>query len=103
MLLISFVITKRLIFCQTFQTPILVSSEVYNRVLQKHPEFIAKVEALGVKYIRVMPEDDDPTSAIGRGWKSTFLTDSKGMPPLMRVFSLTNIRIFNVLLSCSVL
>ena len=24
-----------------------------------------------------MPEEDDPSSAIGRSWKSTFLTDSK--------------------------
>jgi hypothetical protein len=25
-----------------------------------------------------MSEEDDPTSAIGRGWKSTFLTNTKG-------------------------
>jgi hypothetical protein len=25
-----------------------------------------------------MPEDDDPTSAIGRGWKSTFLANDRG-------------------------
>jgi hypothetical protein len=24
-----------------------------------------------------LPEEDDPTSAIGRGWKSTYLTDSR--------------------------
>jgi hypothetical protein len=43
----------------------------------KHPAFTARVEALGVKYIRVMPEQDDPTSAIGRGWRSTFNTDTR--------------------------
>jgi hypothetical protein len=44
-----------------------------------HPEFMKKLEDLGVQYIRIIPENDDPTSAIGRGWKSTYLTDSKGM------------------------
>lgn len=44
---------------------------------ERFPEFMKKVEELGVRYIRVMPCEDDPTSAIGRGWKSTFLTDSK--------------------------
>jgi len=25
-----------------------------------------------------MPEEDDPTSAIGRGWKSTYLANDRG-------------------------
>ena len=53
-------------------TPILVSSEVYNRMNVKHPEFMEALEHLGVRYIRVMPCENDPTSAIGRGWKATF-------------------------------
>ena len=40
-------------------------------------DFAEKVERTGVRYIRVMPEEDDPNSAIGRSWKSTFLTDDK--------------------------
>lgn len=31
-----------------------------------------------MQYIRYLPEDDDPTSAIGRGWKSTFLANDRG-------------------------
>jgi hypothetical protein len=31
-----------------------------------------KLENLGVRYVRVMPCENDPTSAIGRGWKATF-------------------------------
>lgn len=27
-----------------------------------------------MKYIRVLPVEDDATSAIGRGWQSTFMT-----------------------------
>lgn len=45
---------------------------------ERFPEFMNKVEEQGIRYIRVMPCEDDPTSAIGRGWKSTFLTDSRG-------------------------
>ena len=38
---------------------------------------MADIERYGVKYIRYMPEEDDSTSAIGRGWRSTFQTDNK--------------------------
>ena len=53
-------------------TPILPSSEVYRKMTEKHPEFMHKLEHVGVRYLRVMPCDNDPTSAIGRGWKATF-------------------------------
>lgn len=59
------------------ETPILVSSEIYKRLKVKNPSFLESLEKYGVKYVRYMPEYDDPTSAIGRGWRSTFLTDSK--------------------------
>ena len=29
------------------------------------------------RYMRVLTEEDDPKSPIGRGWKSTYLTESK--------------------------
>lgn len=47
------------------ETPILVSSELCDIMYQTHPDFMSKVEKYGVKYIRYMPEYDDPTSAIG--------------------------------------
>lgn len=59
------------------ETPILVSSEIYKRLKVKNPSFLESLEKNGVKYVRYMSEHDDPTSAIGRGWRSTFLTDSK--------------------------
>lgn len=37
-----------------------------------------KIEEKGVRYVRIMPAEDDPTSAIGRGWKSTFNCNTKG-------------------------
>lgn len=60
------------------ETPILVSHEVYDRLREIHPHVLDDIEQTGVQYIRVLPEDDDPTSAIGRGWKSTFLCQTKG-------------------------
>lgn len=60
------------------ETPILVSHEVYDYLAEKHAAAMSDIESSGVKYIRVLPEEDDPTSAIGRGWKSTFLCETKG-------------------------
>lgn len=54
------------------QTPIVPSTLVYERMMHAHPELVRTLEQKGVKYVRVLPEDDDPSSAIGRGWKSTF-------------------------------
>ena len=57
-------------------TPIIPSAEVYSRMHAKHPQFMDKLEHLGVRYVRVMPCENDPTSAIGRGWKATFNSDT---------------------------
>lgn len=59
------------------ETPILPSSLIYDLMVEKYPDFMNKLEVLGLKYVRILPKEDDETSAIGRGWKSTFLTDSK--------------------------
>lgn len=59
------------------ETPILVSNEIYQYIYEKYPLFTQKIESLGVKYIRYLPTEDDPTSAIGRGWKSTYNCLSK--------------------------
>jgi hypothetical protein len=41
------------------------------------PEFVEKLQKEGVLYTRVLPEGDDLSSAIGRGWQSTFLTTDR--------------------------
>ncbi|CAL1545521.1 unnamed protein product [Lymnaea stagnalis] len=61
------------------QTPLALSHLVYNVMLEKHPQFVKDLEQKQVQYTRVLPEDDDPSSAIGRGWKSTFLTDDESV------------------------
>jgi len=59
------------------ETPILISEEIINIMTEKHPEFMREIEREGVRYIRVMSEEDDPSSAIGRGWRSTYQTDDR--------------------------
>ena len=59
------------------QTPLVISNLVYQKMKETEPEFVAKVEDLGVKYTRVLPNGNDPTSPIGRGWQSTYGTDDK--------------------------
>ncbi|WCJ40874.1 2-oxoglutarate (2OG) and Fe(II)-dependent oxygenase superfamily protein [Euphorbia peplus] len=74
--------TKIFFYCEVEpasggETPLVLSHIVYERMKEKYPDFVEKLEEHGLIYIRVLGEDDDPTSAIGRGWKSTFLTDDR--------------------------
>jgi len=72
------VFPTKLFFCCTVppdqggETPYLLSHLVVQKLNEVYPEFVSKMEALGLRYIRTMPEEDDPTSAIGRSWKSTY-------------------------------
>lgn len=59
------------------ETPIVLSNIVYEQVNKEMPEFVKELKEKGVTYTRIIPEEDDSESAIGRGWKSTYLTDDK--------------------------
>lgn len=59
------------------QTPLALSHLVYKRMRELHPQFVDRLETEGVRYTRVLPDGDDPSSAIGRGWQSTFLTEDQ--------------------------
>lgn len=59
------------------ETPLVVSNMIYQKMLESHPEFVARLEKEGVRYIRVLPHGDDPKSPIGRGWQSTYQTEDK--------------------------
>ncbi|OIT05263.1 PREDICTED: clavaminate synthase-like protein At3g21360 [Nicotiana attenuata] len=61
------------------ETPIVLSHVVYEKMKSKYPDFVERLEEHGLIYIRVLGEDDDPSSPIGRGWKSTFLTKDKSV------------------------
>ena len=53
------------------------SDFVYLWLEKNYPDFCKKVEELGVKYIKVAPEENDPTSALGRSWKASFNAKDK--------------------------
>ncbi|CAJ1955320.1 unnamed protein product [Sphenostylis stenocarpa] len=74
--------SKLFFFCEVEpgsggETPIVLSHVVYERMKDKYPEFVERLEKHGLLYTRVLGEDDNPSSPIGRGWKSTFLTTDK--------------------------
>ena len=52
-------------------TPLIRSDMVFKWLQDNHPEFLTKMEG-GVKYRKVAPEEDDPSSALGRSWKSMY-------------------------------
>ena len=58
------------------ETAVLHSNRVYQLFQAADADFAKKVEELGVRYIRIMPPEDDASSAIGRSWKSTFQAQS---------------------------
>lgn len=59
------------------QTPLVISNLVYEQMLKLNESFVNKLKEVGVKYTRVLPNGDDPTSPIGRGWQSTYGTTNK--------------------------
>jgi D-xylose reductase len=59
------------------ETPLILSNPVAEYMKLKHPAFTAKVLEHGVQYCRVMPCEDDHSSAIGRSWKATFQCEDK--------------------------
>ncbi|CAN1168466.1 Clavaminate synthase-like protein At3g21360 [Linum perenne] len=73
---------KLMFFCEEEpgsggETPVVLSHVVYERMRDEFPEFVGKLEEEGLISTRVLAEDDDVSSAIGRGWKSTFSTTDK--------------------------
>jgi len=58
-------------------TPIIPSAEVASFFERTFPEFARKIETLGVRYVRVMPQITDTSSAQGRSWKETYNATTK--------------------------
>lgn len=61
------------------ETPIVLSHRVYERMRERYPEFVERLEKHGLIYTRILGAGDDPSSPIGRGWQSTFLTNDKAI------------------------
>lgn len=58
-------------------TPLCRSDWVMDRLIAAAPEFVARLEAEGVRYTNVMPGADDAGSGQGRSWRSTLSVATK--------------------------
>ena len=58
-------------------TPLCRSDWVLERLQGQSPEFVARLEAEGVRYTNVMPGSDDAGSGQGRSWRSTLSVETR--------------------------
>lgn len=56
-------------------TALCRSDAVYDRLAERHPDFVADVVEHGLVYHHVMPGEDDASSSMGRSWRSTLAVD----------------------------
>ncbi|CAI9261816.1 unnamed protein product [Lactuca saligna] len=61
------------------ETCIVLSHVIYEKMKEKHPEFVEQMEEKGLIYSRVIGKEFDPSSPVGRGWKAAFMTDDKSV------------------------
>ena len=61
-------------------TPVIESYRVAHYLRTKYPEPAEKLATVGVRYLRVMPESTDSTSALGKSWKLCLGVNTKGAP-----------------------
>ncbi|KAD2806211.1 hypothetical protein E3N88_39588 [Mikania micrantha] len=74
--------TKLFFFCEEEpgaggETPIVLSHIIYEKMKQRHPDFVDQLEKHGLTYVKIAPEDDDPSSYTGGSWKSAYKTNDK--------------------------
>jgi len=58
-------------------TPLALSNVIYRKMAELEPDFVNRLEKEGVRYPRVAPDGDDPSTGFGRSWQSTFFTSSR--------------------------
>ncbi len=58
-------------------TALCRSDVLYERLLERQPDFVHAAAAQGLLYHHVMPAEDDVTSSMGRSWRSMLGTDSR--------------------------
>ena len=58
-------------------TPLCRSDWVLDQLRAANPDFVARIEAEGVRYTNVMPAGDDAGSGQGRSWRSTLSVSDK--------------------------
>ncbi|KAM0032033.1 putative TauD/TfdA-like domain, taurine dioxygenase TauD-like superfamily [Helianthus debilis subsp. tardiflorus] len=76
--------TKLFFFCEEEpgeggETPIVLSHIVYEKMKERHPDFVAQLEEHGLTYIKIAGDRDDPSSVTGSSWKKAYQTDDKNV------------------------
>ncbi|KAJ4831081.1 hypothetical protein Tsubulata_006068 [Turnera subulata] len=76
--------SKLFFFCEVEpksggETPLAVSHVVHNKIKERYPDFVKRLEDPGLIYTRILPEENDLSSPIGRGWRSIFSTQDKSV------------------------
>ena len=71
-----------LFFCNTpsssgGNTPLVSSYQACKFLRDHYPDTAEKLVSKGVQYIRVLPKNTDPTNALGKSWKDTYMTSDK--------------------------
>ena len=59
------------------ETPLMDSNLAYRYIHENFPSIEMKMNKLGVRYTRILPEQDDLSSPLGRSWKNTYNVDSR--------------------------
>ena len=59
------------------ETPLVDSTLVYRYLHEKYPEVEELFSKYGVRYKRVLPEENDLNSPLGRSWKDTYNVENK--------------------------
>jgi hypothetical protein len=73
--------TKLIFFCEIAppeggQTAIVLSHKITQRMEQRYPELVKKLEKEGLIYPASIPQEDDPQSFL-KGWQSRYETNNK--------------------------
>ncbi|KAJ9568456.1 hypothetical protein OSB04_004422 [Centaurea solstitialis] len=76
--------TKLFFFCDEEpqkggETPVVLSHIIYEKMKEKHPEFVELLEEHGLTYIKLASETNDPSTINGTGWKTTYNTNDKSV------------------------
>lgn len=53
------------------------SDVLWEKLIERCPEFSRACEEKGLKYTHTMPDEEDPLSGMGRSWKSTFSVETR--------------------------
>lgn len=74
--------TKLVFFCQTKpkkdgETPILLSTNLFERIAEERPGFTAAVVEKGIVYTRVIESAESSDGKLQRSWQAAFGTDDR--------------------------